>query len=134
VDDQNPLFRYGYLGKSGIGFKVPMTVPFTIGNKYTFGGFTITANSPSFAIVRMYGSDGGTIVNPKITNITNGSYCKINKPIFGKNRYFVIDGVNRKACNEMGQSVIGYMDGDFISLDEGENTLIYTADKIVEIS
>jgi hypothetical protein len=133
VDDPNPLFRFGYLGKSGIGFKVPTYVPFNIGNQYTFGGFTITTNSPSFAIIRMYGSDEGTIVNPKVTNVTNGDFCKINKPIFGKNRFFLIDGVNRKIQNEMDQSVVGYMDGDFIRLDEGENTIIYTADKIVTI-
>jgi hypothetical protein len=88
-------------------------------------------DTPGFAIVRLYGSDEGTIVNPKVTNLTNGTSVKILRPLLGADRYFAIDGVYQTMKDESGQNVVQFSDGDYIYLEAGENILLYSADNLI---
>jgi hypothetical protein len=131
VEDDTPEFFTGEFGVLETGFKLPTHVPFVIGEEYISGGMIINASQAGFALVRMYGSDNGSIINPRITNLTNGSTVRIIKPLLGSQRYFLIDGILQQMVDENGISVQQYSDGDFIYLNEGENVLLYSADESI---
>lgn len=131
VDESVPVVSVGQLGSDISGLKLPFQVPFTLSERYVEGATVINVTDPGFAIVRMYGSDEGTIINPRITNITNGTSMRILKPLEGSHRYFLIDGMYQKIVDENGASVAQFSDGEFIQLEAGENTLIYTAEKLI---
>lgn len=131
VEDTTPEFYTGDFGTLETGFKLPTEIPLSIDNDFIQGGITINAEQAGFAIVRMYGSDNGSIINPRITNVTNGSTVRIIRPLLGSQRFFLIDGILQRMVDENGTSVQQYSDGDFIYLDAGENILLYSADESI---
>lgn len=130
VLDDSPNIVAGSLGSITNGLQIPFQIPFSFEENVT-GEITISMEDPGFAVVTMNGSDDGVIVNPKITNLTNGSFVKINRSILGSQKYFKIDGLYQKMTDQNGDSVQQYSEGDFIRLEAGDNSLVYTADHII---
>lgn len=121
----------GSLGSIVKGFQLGTSVPFSLGESQVTGEMTITMEAPGFAQVTLNGSDDGLIINPKITNLTNGSEVQINRVLNGAQEHFVIDGVYQTMKDQNGNNVEQYSEGDYIHLDAGDNVLVYTADKII---
>lgn len=130
-DEDAPETFFGSLGALAYGLKLPFKVPFTLGQQYVKNAMTVTVNDPCFLTVRLYGSDQGTIVNPRITNLTNGDSMAVRRTLKGSSRYIAIDGVMQTVVDENGADVSAYGDGAFVLLEPGENILIYTADSAV---
>lgn len=131
IDDAAPIVAHGELGSQYTGFQLPTQLPFSLGEQHVTGSMVINMETPGFAILRMYGSDEGIIVNPKITNLTNGDSVQILKPLLGSEKYFEINGVYQTMKDDSGQSVQQYSNGDFVYLEAGENVLLYTADRLI---
>jgi len=131
VLDDEPNTETGALGSIINGFKLPFKLPLNIGESQIEGATTLEMDSPGFAIVTLNGSDDGIIVNPTITNITNGTSVEIRRPLNGSQQFFLIDGLYQKMTDENGNSVMQFSDGDFVFLDEGENVLLYTAEQVI---
>lgn len=131
IEDDVANVVEGDLGSIETGFTLPFSLPFSLGEQQIENEITIDMTAPGFAQVTLNGSDDGLIINPKITNLTNGSSVQIKKVLNGASRYFKIDGVYQTMTDENGASVQQYSEGDFIVLDAGENILVYTADKII---
>jgi len=131
IVDDTPNVEAGSLGSILKGLQLPFKMPFTLGEEIIEGEMTVTMSAPGFAQVTMNGSATGTIINPTITNLTNGSRVKIRRALIGTNRYFKIDSIYQTMTDENGANVQQYSEGDFIYLDEGENVLVYTADKLI---
>jgi len=131
IADDEANIETGSIGSISTGIKLPFSVPFSLGEQQIENEITITMTAPGFAQVTLNGSDDGLIVNPKITNLTNGTSVKINKVLNGASRYFKIDGVYQTMTDENGANVQQYSEGDFVLLDAGENILVYTADSII---
>ena len=130
-DSTSPNTGSGSLGSISKGFKLPFTLPFSLGEEYIEGALTLTMSAPGLAVIQLNGSSNGVIVNPTITNLTNGSKLKIRRALSGSDRYFKIDGIYQSITDENGRSVQQYAEGDFIFLDVGENVLVYTADSLI---
>lgn len=130
-DDTSPNIIAGSLGSITKGFKIPFDLPLSLGQEHVEGEMEVTMEAPGLGIVRLNGSDNGVIINPTITNLTNGSRVKIRRALSGSNRYFKVDGVYQTITDENGLSVQQYAEGDFIYLDAGTNILVYTADKLI---
>ena len=123
-----PIFFDGFLGINEKGFKLSTSLPLSLNQTFTQGAVILEVEEPSFAIIHMRGSDNGNIINPRVTNLTNGQSIMIRKGLLGANRFFLIDGVNQKMVDENNISITQYSDGEFIYLDRGENILVYTSD------
>lgn len=130
-DDTSPNITAGTLGSIVKGFKIPFDLPFSLGEEHVEGAMQVTMDTPGLAIVKLNGSDNGVIINPTITNITNGSRIKVRRALSGSKRYFKVDGVYQTITDENGASVQQYAEGEFVYLDAGVNTLVYTADKLI---
>lgn len=131
VVDDEPNIETGTIGRISKGLLLPTTLPLSLGEEVTENEITITMNTPGYAVVTLNGSADGIIINPKITNITNGTSVKIRKALGNASQYFLIDGLYQTMKDENGASVLQYSDGDYIYLEAGENVLIYTADAII---
>lgn len=128
VDEDFPPFERGLFGSYNKGLSIPTEVPFSFNQEFIKNPIVINSTRESFAILRMFGSASRAIVNPKITNITNGQFVKINRSLLGAGRYFVIDGLYQTMLDENGVDVSPYSEGDFIMLEQGENVLVYSSD------
>lgn len=131
VVDDDPNVETGSLGSILTGFVLPMQLPLNIGEQQVEGEMTITMQTAGYAVVTLNGSDDGVVVNPTITNLTNGTRVKIRKALASASEYFVIDGIYQTMKDEDGASVLPFADGEFIYLDAGVNTLVYTADAVI---
>lgn len=131
IEDDTPNIKTGTLGKNAKGFVLPTKLPLSLGTQILTGEVTITVDTPSMAIVKMKGSANGVLVNPRITNVTNGSYVVINKTLDGADSFFEINGVYETMKDQSGKFIEQYAEGEFIYLDIGNNNLVYTADKII---
>ncbi len=120
----------GELGYRIDGFKIPIEIPFSFESQLV-NEITINMETEGFAVVTMNGSAGGAIVNPRITNITNGNTLMVRKILNGSHQKFVVDGIYQTVKDENKLDVGQYVDGEFIFLEKGENILIYTADKVI---
>lgn len=126
-----PANYYGMLGERRTGFKVPFEVPLSLSTEYVENPLIIDSPAQGFAIVRMYGSDNGIIVNPRITNTTNGSTVRILQSLVGSRNFFLIDGMYQQMVDQDGRNIQPYSDGDYIFLERGENVLFYSADETI---
>jgi len=131
IEDENPLVYFGELGSLAEGFQLPTEIPFDLAGSFVSGEMTIDAETPSIASVYMYGSDDGVIVNPKITNLTNGTYVKVLQPLAGSHRFFAINGVFGTMKDQGGRDISAYAEGDYIRLEQGENILLYSSDSVI---
>lgn len=121
----------GSLGYIKQGILLPVKIPFGTGEEHISNEITITMTTPGYAVVTMNGSADGVIVNPKITNKTNGTSVQVRKPLGNANNKFIVDGLYQTIKDENGKSVIQYSDGEFVFLEAGENVLVYTADEVI---
>lgn len=131
VDKTSPTLNFGLYGQIKNGFKLPMQLPLNINTEFATNTVLIEAENAGYAIVRMYGKTGSVIVNPSITNLTNGTTVKIKKSLINENSHFVIDGVYKRMTDQDGANVEAFSDGGYIYLEEGANLLIYSSDKIL---
>ena len=131
IREETPDLVEGVLGSIGRGLKLSTELPAKLGNDFVVGESVIDMASEAFAVVTLNGSDDGVIVNPRITNLTNGSYTEIKLPLVGATKSFVINGAYQTMVDQSDRNVQQYSDGGYIYLSEGENTLVYTADKLI---
>ena len=131
VLDDTPNTENGSIGSINSGLKLTTDIPFTLGEEYVENSITVTMETAGYAVVQLNGSSDGIIVNPRITNLTNGNTLKIRKSLSNVNQYFKIDGIYQTMEDQNGQSVQPYSDGDFIYLDKGDNVLVYSADALI---
>lgn len=125
--DGYPQVFAGTLGRTLQGIKLPLQVPFNLADKQVVGAITINVAQKAFAIIRMYGSNDGIIVHPKVTNLTNNTSVEIKRVLYGSHTYFLIDGIYQRMIDHEGRDVSHYAEGDYIYLEPGENVLLYTA-------
>lgn len=128
--DETTISETGSLGENVTGLKLPMRLFTQLQNEYTQGEVTIEVTTKAFAIITLYGSDAGIILEPTITNLTNGDTMTINKPLLGSGSFFKIDGFKKTVEDQGGASVTSFITGDYLQLETGENKLVYTATKI----
>lgn len=135
IDDSlTPNVETGSLGSFVEGFKLNTgntKLPISLSNDYVAGSVVVTVDNPCFAILTMNGSNDGTLINPRITNLTNKTFTEVRKPITGANRFFKINGVYQTMTDENGASVKAYSNGEYVYLDAGDNTLVYTAEGLI---
>lgn len=131
IEGSESLIEAGTLGSINHGFKLTTNVPFQLSNQYLENEITVTVDQRSLAIVKLNGSADGVLVNPRMTNLTNDSYIMIRQPLSGTDSYFEINPIYQYMKDEDGRSVEAFSDGDYLWLDEGENTLVYTAEHVI---
>jgi len=119
------------LGSVREGMKLPFGVPFDLSGEFLQNEQTINVNEKSFTRVTMNGSDDGVLINPQITNLTNGSYVKIDLPLSGTSQFFEIDGLYKSMVDHNGKDVTPYSQGDYLVLEKGDNKLVYTAEDVI---
>lgn len=124
VDEDNPKFYEGLLGFGGYGFYLPTNLPFMI-DQELINPLVINTDESSFLIIRIYGSDQKIISNPTIRNVTNNQEITILKTLDDSSEYFIIDGVAKTVKDQDGNNLSGFIQGDFIELDKGQNNIIY---------
>ena len=127
-DEDIPQFFLGGFGSQEQGFKVPFESPFSLSTEFIDEPITVNVDEACLASIKLFGSDNGTIINPRITNTRNGNTMRIVRSLKGSNRYFAIDGIYQSVKDENGNDATAYVDGGFILLEAGENILVYTAD------
>lgn len=131
VEDEEAVIETGTLGELRYGLKLPFELPFSLNNEYITNEMEVVTDNAGFARVKLFGADNGVIVNPRVINLTNGTFTKINKSLYGADRYFYIDGLYQEMKDESGNDLMPYSDGDFIYLEAGTNILVYTADRTI---
>lgn len=131
IKDTVPVIGAGSLGSVAKGFKLGTTLPLSLANSYVTGQVVINVASPAFAVVQLNGSDDGIIVNPKITNITNDTYTQVTQPLIGSTKYFTVNGLERTIRDQSDRNLSAYAQGGFVYLEAGNNTLVYTADRLI---
>jgi hypothetical protein len=131
INDSSPVVETGNLSEVSEGFKLNSKVPFELGNDFITDVLEVTMASEAFGIVTMNASPDGVIINPKVTNITNGSSTRVRRPLSGAGNQFIVDGLQRTAVDQSGRSIIPFVEGGFIYLNQGVNELVYSADTLV---
>lgn len=131
IEGSESLIEASTLGSINYGFKLSTDVPFELNNEYLENEVTVTVDQRSLAVIKLFGSDDGLIINPRMTNLTNDSYIMIRQPLSGSGSYFEINPLYQEMKDQDGRSVEAFSDGDYLVLDEGDNVLVYTADNVI---
>jgi len=131
IKDAVPTIETGLLGSIKSGFQLGNSKVDRLGTEYATNELTITVPTPAFGVIKVFGSDDGVIVNPRVTNKTNGTSVRIRRPLSGSVNFFEINGLEQKIENQSGVNLTAYSEGGFIYLDAGENVLLYTAETVL---
>lgn len=121
----------GVRGYFAYGVKFPLELPAQMGLVAINGidienGGTMAAHT----IIRLYGEAGGVVTNPTIQNITTGKTFTVEVELADDTEYVEIDSQEGTVVDQDGNDLSADIDdeSEFILLQPGENTLIYTAD------
>lgn len=124
----------GTRGYFSYGFLLPATLPATMGdvanNAITIlNDGTISAHT----VIRLYGEDTAGVVNPTIKNITTGKIFKLNTTLADATKWVEIDSALGTVKNQDGIDLSSAIDpiSEFILLNTGSNSVIYTGDNAV---
>jgi len=131
IKDETPIVETGQLGSIKTGFQLGGSKVDKLSNEYVTNELTITMPTQAFGIIKVFGSNEGVVVNPKVLNKTNGTSVRIRRPLSGAVNFFEINGLEQTVQNQSEVRLDAYSEGGFILLEAGENVLLYTADALL---
>lgn len=115
----------GLLGYEISGFKIATKLPFKFEKSFSEVK-NINVDEPCFTKVRMYGSDDGDVVNPRLRNLDNGDDIIFFYTLQGSDEWIEVDGITGKMTNHDGQDMTTYLtSGDYLNLQVGNNRVAY---------
>lgn len=134
----SPLLNSGIRGYVDYGgIIIPTLMP--ISWNYTNVNVLQINNSLSTTVspcnVRLYGESQQQITNPRITNLTTGSYCEISKALLDQNDYVDINAIDLSVKDSAGNDITGMMTlgSTLINLITNVNDLMYTSSENTDI-
>ncbi len=121
----------GTRGYFSYGFLLPVILPAVMG--YVENNAIVVANAGTLSahtIIRLYGENTAGVINPKITNMTTGKSFKINTTLTDASKYVEINSSTGTVVDQDGNDLSGSIDSisEFILLNAGNNTIVYTGD------
>lgn len=121
----------GYNSSGGIIMPTlfPISWAGSLQNVLTIDNTTSGGDAPT--VIRLYGEAQQIITNPRIANLTLGTFMQVNVSLVDENDFIEIDGINGTIKNSAGVDISGSIvsGSQFITLSVANNDLIYTSDE-----
>jgi Phage tail protein len=119
----------GYLNYGGIFLPTLVPISWNQSNINVLQVNNSLSTTVSPANIRLFGEAQQQITNPRITNLTTGTYCELNTTLLDQNDFVDINAIDLTVKNSAGNDITGMMTlgSTLINLSTSINNLMYTS-------